>query len=459
MPSHLLFVETVSGALAETLGTISNSAFRHTSTTWSSFRVEQITDGQADLIVAAAAPLVPDATAFFRHLLRQPMRLPVLAILPDDCPDEVMRAAAATADEFVVAPVRPGELLCRVRRILGETDEATAQVRGKLCEETELARLVGAAPAFVATLRTLPAIARSGRSVVITGETGTGKDLCARAIHHLSPRKWKPFIAMDCAALPEHLFENEVFGHVRGAFTDARADQLGLIRMADGGTLFLDEVDALAPAAQAKLLRFLQDRTYRPIGADRFLTADVTVLAATNRDLDALVRDGRFRSDLYFRLNVIRVHLPPLRERRGDIPLLARHFLERLSLEIGCGHKTLSQSALQHLLAHDWPGNIRELFNVLQSAIVYAEGPVVRAADLTALGRAAPPDLPDRGLRHARAAVIETFERRYVEELLRQSSGNVTHAAAAAKKDRRAFGRLMKKYGIDRAAVARGTTR
>src|SRR5207247_1989977 len=172
-------------------------------------------------------------------------------------------------------------------------------------------------------------------------ETGTGKELCARAIHHLSSRRSFPFIPVDCAALPDHLFENEFFGHARGAFTDAHAEQKGLVAMAEGGTLFLDEIDALALTAQAKLLRFLEERAFKPLGADRFVKADVHVLAATNRSLEALIRNGQFRSDLYFRLNVLSLHLTPLRDRRGDIALLARHFVDACCVEGDLPRKSL----------------------------------------------------------------------------------------------------------------------
>ena len=286
--------------------------------------------------------------------------------------------------------------------------------------------------------------------MLITGETGTGKELCARAIHHLGPRRSYPFIPVDCGALPDHLFENELFGHAKGAFTDARADQRGFVAMADGGTLFLDEVDALPAAAQSKLLRFLQERTFKPLGADRFVRADVNVLAATNRDIDALVREHRFRSDLYFRLNVLSLHLVPLRARREDIPVLARHFVEVICAEQGLARKTLTPPAVRKLSLYGWPGNVRELYNVIQRALVFSEGDAIRPIDVTP--HAMRDDEPDGGeapsFRQARARALESFERGFVEELLQRHGGNVTRAAREAQKDRRAFGRLIKKYSL-----------
>jgi DNA-binding NtrC family response regulator len=296
----------------------------------------------------------------------------------------------------------------------------------------------------------IPLVARSNSPVLITGETGTGKELCARAIHYLSPRRDHPFIPVDCAALPDHLFENEVFGHARGAFTDAHRDQKGLVALAEGGTLFLDEIDSLSLGAQAKLLRFMQERTYKPLGSNRFLQARLDVVAATNHDLEAMVRAKQFRSDLFFRLSVLRLHMMPLRERRGDIALLARHFLEMACAQAGVARKTLALATIGKLTNYDWPGNVRELYNVIQSAVVFSEGAQILPRHI-ARPSGAMPDEPDRSsFRAARAGVLEEFERRYVEDLLRECDGNVTHAARLAKKDRRAFGRLIKRYNIQR---------
>jgi DNA-binding NtrC family response regulator len=281
--------------------------------------------------------------------------------------------------------------------------------------------------------------------------------LSARAIHHLSRRRNFPFIAVDCSAFPDHLFENEMFGHARGAFTDAHRDQRGLIAMAERGTLFLDEVDSLSLPSQAKLLRFLQERTYRPLGADKFVRAEVNVLAATNRDLEKLVAEQRFRSDLFFRINVLRLHMIPLRERRSDIPLLARHFVDLLCAEHGQPVKSLTVAAIDELMRGDWPGNVRELYNVMHRAVVLAQGPEILPADIAAPGKELhrPDDdgpRPD-GFRGARARAIEAFERSYVLDALKRHNGNITQSARYARQDRRAFGRLVKRYGINRNSL------
>jgi DNA-binding NtrC family response regulator len=295
--------------------------------------------------------------------------------------------------------------------------------------------------------------ARSNCSVVVTGETGTGKELCARALHHLSARRHRPFIPVDCAAFPENLFESEMFGHVRGAFTDAHRDQKGLIDLAAGGTLFLDEIDSLGLTLQAKLLRFIQDRRYRPVGSARFLDADVRVIAATNKDLEMLLREGNFRSDLFFRLNVVTLHMVALRERRSDIPILARHFLRALAQENSTTKKILQPTALRRLVEYDWPGNVRELYNVIQRADVFSAG---RQIQIDALGGSAADPVATSSIgnfREARARTIEAFERNFVMDALRKADGNVTRAARLAQKDRRVFGRLMKRYDIRRDSL------
>jgi len=420
-------------------------------TPWDTVQFDRLREVQADVIVPVAIPAVAKSLSLFRWLREHPIATPTLAILPDEVEPSVLSAAVEVVDDFILSPLRPEEWRQRLSRIL-PSDEATGNtVQDRLVEKMGLAELVGRDPTFLATIGKVPAVARSGNHVLIIGETGTGKELFARAIHHLSSRRSFPFIPVDCAALPDNLFENEFFGHVRGAFTDAHRDQKGLVAIAEGGTLFLDEIDSLSLAAQAKLLRFLQERAFKPLGADRFVNADVHVLAATNRSLEALIRAGQFRSDLYFRLNVLSLHLTPLRDRRGDIALLARHFTDACCLEGGLPRKSLSTAAAHKLLAYGWPGNVRELFNTIQRAVVFAEGSQILPSHVT-MGPSEPPAEPplDGGFREARARALSAFERLYVESVLSKHHGNVTHAALEAQKERRAFGRLIKKHQIDR---------
>jgi DNA-binding NtrC family response regulator len=378
---------------------------------------------------------------------------PCLAVLPEDSAPELIRGAATVAGDFVILPMRPEELACRVDRFLAYADDDVARSQQSLAEEACLRDFVTQDPSFLGVLTQIRKLARANAPVLIVGETGTGKELCARALHHLGPRRHGPFIPVDCAALPENLFENELFGHVRGSFTDAHSDQKGLVALAQGGTLFLDEVDSLTALTQAKLLRFLQDRAYRPLGSDRFLTSDVTVLAATNRDLRELVEKREFRVDLYFRLNVLSVALSPLRDRPSDITLLAEHYVRRFARP-GEPVPIIDAQAADALRQYHWPGNVRELVNIIQRAVALTEERFIRVSHLEFCDRT--PALPERlqpsTFREARAQAVEEFERNYISNLLHEHHGNVTHAARAANRERRAFGRMIKKYGIDKAS-------
>jgi DNA-binding NtrC family response regulator len=421
---------------------------------WDSLADERLFMPDFDLLVAVAAPGCRASTDFFQSLSARPVNRPVLGIFSEN--DRNLHTSSRIVDDFILAPVRAHELRHRIHRILdddtADSDERKAHMR--LSREIAFASLVGEHPSFMRTLEQIPLVAHSACTVVITGETGTGKELCARAIHHLSPRGHQPFIPVDCAAFPEHLFENEMFGHARGAFTDAHRDQKGLVALASGGTLFLDEIDSLSIAAQSKLLRFIQERTYRPIGSTQMLRVDVRILVATNKNLETLVREGKFRSDLFFRLNVVRLHLVPLRERRSDVLLLAQHFLNA-SVENGAPRKVLSPAAAQKLMEHDWPGNIRELSNVIQRGVVFAPTRQIQASHIR--NDAAIPDVESSptpaNFRDARARTVEAFERAFIEDALQQASGNVTRAAQLVQKDRRVFGRLMKRYNIRHDAL------
>jgi DNA-binding NtrC family response regulator len=294
-------------------------------------------------------------------------------------------------------------------------------------------------------------IARCDAGVLILGETGTGKEVMAQSIHYLSARSGKPWVAVNCGAFPTELVENELFGHVKGAYTTAHNARAGLVREAEGGTLFLDDVDCLPLPAQAKLLRFLQEHEYRAVGSNTTQHADVRVIAASNRNLAALASQGTFRSDLYFRLNVVNLKLPALRERREDIPALAAHFMGQFAKRYNRAINTITPLALAKLQAHDWPGNVRELQHVIERAVVLAPGPALTDQDLdldldlTAVGKQT---ACDESFCQAKARVVEQFERSYIEQILLTNEGNVTHAARAAKKNRRAFFALMRKHDI-----------
>ncbi|HLK48667.1 MAG TPA: sigma-54 dependent transcriptional regulator [Bryobacteraceae bacterium] len=421
---------------------------------WSELAGQGLDPKAHDLVIVAAI-----SPGLHREILEwlasQNLAAPVLAVLPANCGEETLDWASRAIDDFVTFPFSAPELRRRVGRLLEQPQYLLETVRRRLLEEIGLTNLVGRDPVFLRTVGQLPRFARSDAPVCITGETGTGKELCARALHHLSNRRPLPFIGVDCGALPEQLFENEMFGHARGAFTDAHRDHKGLIAMAEGGTLFLDEIDALSLASQAKLLRFLQERSFRPLGSDRFEAADVRIIAATNRDLEIVVGNRQFRSDLFFRLNVLRLRLPPLRERQGDVELLAYAALDHCSAVNAGPAPVFSSAALRALALYDWPGNVRELYNVVQRAVVASEGGRILPEHLELpCGEVVNPRQPGSDFRASRAVAVANFERRYVLDLLRKHKGNVTHAAREAQQDRRAFGRFIKKYNIDRRSLS-----
>ncbi|MGB9145373.1 MAG: sigma-54 factor interaction domain-containing protein, partial [Acidobacteriaceae bacterium] len=281
---------------------------------WDGFRPDQLRPQGSSVIVANAAPASDSAREYFSWLQAHPPGAPVFAVLSADDSD-LMQKAIPVVDDFLLWPVRGDELYYRLLRLLGPSSQSSEPMLAAILGEIGLQQLVGEEPVFVDALMQLAQYGLSDAAVLLTGETGTGKELCARALHLMSRRRGGPFIPVECGSIPEHIFESEVFGHLRGAFTDARTEQKGLVAMARGGTLFLDEVDSLPPAMQGKLLRLLQEQSYRPLGSEQYCRADVRMVAASNCDLAALVRQQRFRADLYFRLDVLRVHLPPLRER------------------------------------------------------------------------------------------------------------------------------------------------
>ncbi len=286
-------------------------------------------------------------------------------------------------------------------------------------------------------------------SVLISGESGTGKELAARAVHYLSSRVGKPFIPVNCGAIPENLFENELFGHVRGAFTDARFKQVGLVKEAEGGTLFLDEISVASSYIQVKFLRLLQDKEYKPLGDPGSHRADIRIIAATNKDLSGLVKEGAFREDLYYRLNIVPLHIPPLRERKEDIPLLVEHFVRKYSREYNKPIKEISKDAIEVFISYAWPGNIRELENKIQQLVVMSTSSVISARDLQlSLGKPPAKEIELEYFKEAKKRVIEAFEKTYLTCLLTEHRGNMVGAARRAGKSRTALWNLLKKHNL-----------
>jgi len=313
-------------------------------------------------------------------------------------------------------------------------------------------QLIGRAAIFLAAITLIERIARYDVPVVIEGETGTGKELVARAIHYSSARRDGPFVPINCGGIPDTLIESELFGHERGAFTDARAASKGMVEVANRGTLFLDEIDSLSPHAQVTLLRFLQDQRYRPIGGRVDRQSDVRIVAASNRNLEALVEAGGFRADLLFRVKLMYVELPPLRSRGGDAAYLAHHFVTGLNRKYAPERKRVTPALELWLEGQRWPGNVRELENFIHRRYLLTEGTDIGLPDVQPLRMEAPADVSSQTVnlvyRSAKAAALAEFDRAYLRALLAHTRGNIAAAARVASKERRALGRMIRKYGL-----------
>jgi DNA-binding NtrC family response regulator len=388
------------------------------------------------------------------ELAAAPQGPPVVVLTGTHTVSTAVEAMKQGAADYVTKPFEVEALRIKVRNLLErrELEREVVRLRAQVGREERLGGLLGASEPMQEVFRTLRRVAQSKATVLIRGESGTGKELAARAIHDLGPRSAGPFVAVNCAGIPETLIESELFGHERGAFTDARERRIGRFEAASGGTLFLDEVGELVPGVQAKLLRALQERRIERLGGSQTIEVDVRVLAATNRDLEREVAAGRFRADLFYRINVVPLELPPLRERREDIRRLAQHFLERARAEAGRGPERLSSAAIAALERFPWPGNVRELQNAIEHAVALAEGSVLELEDLprpvAESGRAEALREAVRSGQLGFEAATAQFERELLQEALDRNHGNQTRAAAQLGITRRALKLRMDRLGL-----------
>jgi two-component system, NtrC family, response regulator PilR len=368
--------------------------------------------------------------------------------------ETAIEALRLGACDYLIKPFNVDELKLKVRERLESRRlrQENVLLKRALGTTHRFHDIIGRSDVMLEVFRLVETVARTTSTVLITGESGTGKELVARAVHYHSLRRDRPFVALNCGALPETLLESELFGHMRGAFTGAETNKKGLVEAAERGTIFLDEIGEMSPMMQVKLLRVLQERRFRRVGGLEELETDIRVIAATNQDLEKLVAEGRFREDLFYRINVIPVRLPALRERREDIPLLAEHFLAKYTAQMQKALSGISQEAMACLQQYDWPGNIRELENVVERAVALEATAVILADSLPAhvrgerRGPSSAIDLPDAGF--DLEDHVRTIERSYLAEALRRSGGVQVKAAELLGMSFRSFRYYAKKYNL-----------
>jgi len=419
--------------------------------------LSQLASAPFDLVLLDIVMPGIDGLQLLEAIRGQHPTLPVVMLTATRTVKTAVDAMKLGAFDYLTKPFDVDEL----RLVLDKATENAALVREVEALRTEVGRryqldnVIGHSPGMQEAFKTVLTVAPRKSTVLITGESGTGKELIAKAIHYGSPRARKPLVTLNCSAIPESLLESELFGHERGSFTDAHAKKLGQFELAHESTLFLDEIGEMGASTQAKLLRVLETGQFLRVGGERPLRVDVRIIAATNRDLAAAMQDGSFRSDLFYRLNVVAVHLPPLRERREDLVPLIRHFGQVKSRQMGIAEKPIRPDAVDALLRYGWPGNVRELENLIERALVLSEGSAVTLEDLPATLRhqngATPGSVREEvlGGRKSIGVAVDEFERDLIEEALRQTDFNQTRAAERLGTTRRILKYRMDKLGID----------
>jgi len=421
--------------------------------------LHQAMDRAADLVISDIRMPRLDGVGLLTRLREHGLETPVILVTAYASRDAAIQAMKEGAFDYITKPFKIDEIRLVIHRALAEAERRhRAEAATPAAEEEPVLHgIIGRSPKMVELYTLIGRVAAVNSAVLISGESGTGKEMVARTTHYNSPRSSRPFVPINCGAIPEQLLESELFGHVKGSFTGAVTSKAGLLEMAQGGTVFLDEVAEMSPMLQVKLLRFLQDHIFRPVGGTEDIEVDVRIMAATNKNLTQMMQQGTFREDLFYRLNVISVELPPLRDRWEDIPLLARNFLELFAARAGRPVMGIAPEAMEILMAYSWPGNVRELENVIERAVALATADEVRVDDLPASVRRPPPppglprvEVPPEGLNLEQ--VVADLERNLMQDALQKSGGVQTKAAQLLGINFRSFRYRAKKYGLDRQA-------
>ncbi|AYQ27033.1 MULTISPECIES: sigma 54-interacting transcriptional regulator [unclassified Polaromonas] len=437
---HLLVVDDDADMLRLLTMRLTAAGYRVTAVTSAEAALTQIHIERPQLVLSDVQLPGRDGLALFDDIRQQHPSLPVILLTAHGTIPDAVEATERGVFTYLTKPFDGKGLLDKIAQALALSAPANPAKRGS--PEAWQNQIISRSSRMAEALAEARMVAQSDASVLLRGESGTGKELLAQAIHQAGARASKPFIAVNCGAIPEALLESELFGHVKGAFTDAVANHKGLFQAADGGTLLLDEIGDMPPALQVKLLRVLQERVVRPLGSSQSIPVDVRIISATHRDLDAAMAEGQFRADLYYRLNVVTLTLPPLSERREDIPLLANHFLLKLAAKYDKRLSGFAPEALKALTTAAWPGNVRQLYNVVEQVCALSTTPLVPLA------------LVQRALRSPSVQVLtfaeakQHFERDYLVGLLKLTDGNVADAARLADRNRTEFYRLMQKHGL-----------
>jgi DNA-binding NtrC family response regulator len=415
--------------------------------------VAEFSAGDYDLIISDIKMPEMDGLEVLQHVRNRDPEVPVIMITAYATVEMSIQALRRGAYDMLTKPFEPDELTYRVKNALQHHRlvEENRELREELSGQFKFENIIGTSPAIQTLLEKVAKVAVRDTSALITGESGTGKELIAQAVHHNSARRNHRFVAVNCGALPENILESELFGYRKGAFTGATENRKGLLEAANGGTLFLDEVGNLSLNTQKSLLRFLQEQEFRRLGDTTPTKVNVRIISATNSDLAAEVAEGTFREDLFYRLNVINLHLPPLRERKEDIPLLAAHFIRKQNAKFGTDFSGLTPEAMEALRLYDWPGNIRQLCNVIEAAMTISSGNYIGLPVLTQLIET---NRSGQIVNQADySSALSDFETDYLTRLLRKHGGNVEEAAAEAGMNMATIYRKLKRYGINKKEI------